>query len=170
MRDGHCDSHVNRVCASPDGCKQRLWCSWHGLLEAPFVSCHASVCRSCVRPPRRATQSNARERHAVLLYVLRKAVSKSTSPEQEDSLTAGLQTACAMADDYPAWFPGCTSTRRVCSVSPAALFETAPGDASEVATAPLFNAVKSGDTPLTSNLLSAGFFIDCTDRVRSCGI
>ena len=75
-----------------------------------------------------------------------------------------------MADDYPAWFPGCTSTRRVCSVRPAALFEAAPGDASEVATAPLFNAVKSGDTPLTSNLLSAGFFIDCTDRVRFCSI
>lgn len=104
----------------------------------------------------------------MLLHVLRKAVSRSTHSPREDSPTAELQSA--MADDYPAWFPGCTSTRRVCSVSPAALFETAPGDASEVATAPLFNAVKSGDTPLTSNLLSAGFFIDCTDRVRFCSI
>lgn len=69
----------------------------------------------------------------------------------------------------PAWFPGCAPTRQSCGPrGPMALCD-APQElaASEAVSAPLFSAVKAGDTPLVSSLLTAGFFIDALDRVRA---
>ena len=67
-----------------------------------------------------------------------------------------------------AWFPGCAPTRHSCGPRGPSVLCDAPQElaATETVSAPLFSAVKAGDTPLVSSLLARGFFIDCTDRVR----
>ena len=75
----------------------------------------------------------------------------------------------AMSDPSgAAWFPGCAPTRHSCGPRGPSVLCDAPQElaATETVSAPLFSAVKAGDTPLVSSLLARGFFIDCTDRVR----